>query len=341
MSASVFLFLAYFHSGFIYFVKRWTKMLEKKDDIRRRQIVQVLAKPVARKLEQQQIDFQKLQEIRLRTGRPMVIVCDGEERLIEKEENGNDLVTKEELRETLDYISSYSLYAYEHEMRQGFITIEGGHRVGMAGQTIVESEKIKNLKYISSVNIRISHEIRDCAGRIMPYISQHKRMCHTLIISPPGCGKTTLLRDIIRLVSDGNRWIKGSTVGVVDERSEIGACYMGVPQNDLGIRTDILDGCPKSEGMIMMIRSMSPQVLAVDEIGMEEDAHAIEYAMLCGCKMLATVHGVSFEEIRRKPVIERLIREKRFERYVVLSNRKRTGFVEGVYDAEGRALYGD
>ena len=151
--------------------------------------------------------------------------------------------------------SNYSLYAYEYEMRQGFITIEGGHRVGMTGQAIIEDGKVKNLRYISSINLRMSHEIKGCADQVFSYIVSGGKMCHTLIVSPPRCGKTTLLRDMIRQISDGNRWIGGMSVGVVDERSEIGGCYMGVAQNQLGDRTDILDCCPKAEGMMMLIRS--------------------------------------------------------------------------------------
>lgn len=248
------------------------------------------------------------------------------------------IVTGKDVRETLDYISNYSLYAYENELRQGFITIEGGHRVGMAGQTMVEQERVKNMKYISSVNIRISHEMKGCAEKIMPYICMNGELCHTLIISPPRCGKTTLLRDIVRQASDGCKWIKGTTVGVVDERSEIGGCYMGTAQNDLGIRTDVLDCCPKAEGMLMLIRSMSPRILAVDEIGAKEDVQAIEYALHCGCIMLATAHGTSMEEIKKKPLFEELIQKKRFERYIVLSNRKELGGVEGIYDERGMPL---
>ena len=285
-------------------------------------------------LEEERILFDHIQEIKLRIGKPLIIIYRGKERMWK-----DVIVTKEEIKETLEYISNYSLYAYEHELKQGFITIEGGHRVGMAGQVIMEEGKIKNLKYISSINLRISHEVKNCADKIFPYITYNKQMYHTLLISPPRCGKTTLLRDIIRQVSDGNMWVKGCTVGVVDERSELGGCYLGNPQNEMGVRTDILDRCPKAEGMIMLIRSMAPQVIAVDEIGAQEDVHAIEYAMHCGCKMLATAHGYSMEEIQRKPIFEKLVQERRFERYVILSNRYQIGGIEAVYGENGSLLY--
>ena len=246
------------------------------------------------------MDFSELQEIRLRIGQPVTVLYQNEELILPTMYSEKKRLGKQEMKETIEHISNYSLYAYEHELKQGFITIEGGHRVGMAGQVIMEGGKIKNMKYISSINIRVSHEVLDCANKIFPYITYNKQMYHTLIISPPRCGKTTLLRDVIRQISDGNRWIKGCTVGVVDERSELGGCYLGVIQNNLGMRTDILDRCPKADGMIMLIRSMAPQVVAVDEIGAKEDVHAIEYAMHCGCKMLATAHGDSMEEICKK-----------------------------------------
>ena len=146
---------------------------------------------------------------------------------------------------------------------------------------------------------------------------------------------------MIRQISDGNRWIGGMTVGVVDERSEIGGCYMGIAQNQLGARTDILDCCPKVEGMMMMIRSMGPQVIAVDEIGTAEDIHAVEYAMHCGCRMIATVHADSMEELRKRPLFDRMIEQKRFERYILLGNQLHVGQVEGIFDSRGSLLYSE
>ena len=239
----------------------------------------------------------------------------------------------------MEYVSSYSMYAFEEEIRQGFITIQGGHRVGIAGKTVLEGDRIKSVKYISYMNLRLSHQIKGCASPILPYIIKNGRICHTLIISPPRCGKTTLLRDLIRQVSSGSSYMPGVPVGVVDERSEIGGSYQGIPQNDLGIRTDVLDCCPKAEGMMMLIRSMSPEVIAVDELGDYEDIHAIESVIHCGCKLFATVHGSSVEDIKRKPLMQRLVREKIFERYIVLHYQDRAGRIKAIFDERGTSLF--
>lgn len=296
-------------------------------------ITKVLGSTISNILKENRVPLSRLQEIRLRIGKPLIIICNNKEWVSQK------TIEKEELMEVLEYVSNYSLYAFENELKQGFITIEGGHRVGMTGQVLIENGEVKNIKHVSSMNIRISHEILNCADIIFPYITQEKQICNTLMISPPRCGKTTLLRDLIRQVSDGNQWVRGSTVGVVDERSELGGCYLGVPQNRLGMRTDVLDCCPKSKGMLMLVRSMAPQVIAVDEIGSAEDIHALEYAMHCGCKMIATVHGTSMEEIRKKPILEELVKRHRFERYVVLGNTHRIGEIEGIYDDRGSFLF--
>ena len=306
-----------------------------------KRILNVLPRSVRILIQKEELQYTFLQEIKLRVGQPLMLIYRGGELIPGRRQGRPYQVTKEDIRELLEYVSNYSLYAYEQEMRQGFITIEGGHRIGMTGQAIIEDGRVKNLKYISSVNIRMSHEVLGCADRIFPYITGNKRLYHTLIVSPPRCGKTTLLRDIVRQVSGGNPYLKGMSVGVVDERSEIGGCYMGVAQNHLGMRTDVLDACPKAEGMIMLIRSMGPEVIAADEIGTAEDVHAIEYAMHCGCKMLVTVHGQSMEELKKKPMFGEMIAKKRFERYIVLGREEHVGQVEGVYDDRGSLLYSE
>lgn len=292
------------------------------------------------------IDMEYLQEIRMRTGQPLLCVYRGKEYFLSQEgglEPGEKLrmvVSGEELMETVSYVSRYSLYAFDEELKQGYITIPGGHRVGIAGKIVMEEGKIRCVKYISFLNVRLSHERKGCAGRVFPYLVKDGSFCHTLIISPPKCGKTTLLRDIIRQASNGTKKLKGQNVGVVDERSEIGGSYRGVPQNDLGIRTDVLDCCPKAEGMMMLIRSMAPDIVAVDEIGDYRDSQAIEAVFHCGCKLLATVHGSSVEDIRKKPLLQRLVQYRCFERYIVLDHEREVGHVRDIFDERGTRLYG-
>lgn len=294
-----------------------------------------------------EVDFDKLQEIRLRINCPLIVNYNNKEyfvsenaKLVDSPSHGI-IITKNEIKETMEYISNYSLYAFEEEIRQGFITISGGHRIGITGKTIIQNTTVKGIKHISYINVRLAHQVKGCADRVIPYIVNKSigGIYNTLIISPPKCGKTTLLRDIIRQVSDGISMVGGINVGVVDERSEIGACYMGVPQNDLGIRTDILDCCPKAKGMMMLIRSMSPQVIAVDEIGSREDLEAIDYVISCGCKLIATVHGSSLEDVKNKPVLGELLQEKLFERYVILNNITGVGHIEEIFDSSGKNIY--
>lgn len=301
--------------------------------MRANEVTRVLGKEIKSILEENKIPYDTLQEIRLRIGKPLIVISNNMEWVMDR------AVEKEVLAQILEYVSHYSLYAFENDLKQGFITIEGGHRVGIAGQVLIENGEVKNFKNISSMNIRISHEILHCADVVLPYIVKNREILNVLIVSPPRCGKTTLLRDLIRQVSDGTRYVKGSTVGVVDERSELGGCYLGIPQKQLGIRTDILDACPKSKGMMMLVRSMAPNVIAVDELGGAEDLRALEYSMNCGCKILATVHGSSMEELRKKPLFEALIKAHRFDRYIVLGNEGRVGQIEGIYDERGSLLF--
>ena len=247
-------------------------------------------------------------------------------------------VTAQELRETMEFVGEYSLYAYEDELRQGYLTIRGGHRVGVAGRTVLDGDKVKSVRYISCVNVRLSHEVPGCADPVLPYLWGDEGLLHTLIISPPRCGKTTLLRDMVRQISDGSRARRGYTVGVVDERSEICGCFMGIPENDVGIRTDVMDACPKAEGMMMLVRSMAPEVIAVDEIGRYEDIDAIETVLYSGCRLIATVHGSSLSDIQAKPLFQRLAQEQVFERYVILRDSFRSGHIEEILDGRGRKL---
>lgn len=315
----------------------------KGSDAVRGQILKVLASGLRQCVEQICVDFGQVQEIRLRAGSPLMLVYQGIEYFAAKDGTLHRtscvyyIVSQRQIRETMELISNYSLYAFEEELRQGFITIQGGHRVGVAGKIVLERENIKSMRYISYINIRLAHQVTGCADGILPYILQKGSIFHTLIISPPRCGKTTLLRDTIRQLSNGDAKRQGMNIGVVDERSELGACYQGKPQNDLGIRTDILDCCPKKEGMMMLVRSMSPQVIAVDEIGSREDMEALEYVMNCGVQVIATVHGQNMEEVRNKPVLGQLVREKIFQRYILLESGN-VGRVAAIFDERGSCL---
>lgn len=300
---------------------------------KQKEILRVLALPLRKYFENIILDYNRLQEIRLRAGKPLILLCDNRELL-----KPDYILSPDDLRETVEYICNYSVYAYEEELRQGFVTIQGGHRVGFGGKVVCENEKVKSIKNISFLNIRLAHEVIGCADSVMPHIYEDGSLKHTLIISPPGCGKTTLLRDIVRSVSDGNEYGKGVTVGVVDERSEIAACYMGVPQNDVGLRTDVLDCCPKVQGMLMLIRSMSPKVLAVDEIGDDRDIEAIRYVYGCGCKVIVTAHGTDLEDIKQKPFLKDMVKEELWERYIVLDNSGHAGNIKAIYNQKGIRL---
>ena len=301
---------------------------------------------IRRLLMNANLDYDKIYEIRLRVGRPLFYTYDGGEGFL-TDHDGKYVVTREDLKETMEYISGYSLYSYEDEMRQGFLTVQGGHRVGVTGKVILDGNEIQGMKYISCINVRLAHEIQGCAEEVLPYIQTREQImhtlkkdwvAHTLIVSPPRGGKTTLLRDIIRQLSNGEEKKKmpGVTVGVVDERSELAGSYQGVPQNDLGMRTDVLDGCPKAEGMEMLIRSMSPAVVAVDELGRKEDFKAVESVIHSGCKVIATAHGNSIEDVIHQPYFERLVRRRVFERYIFLDKGEHAGTILGIYDRNGR-----
>ncbi len=286
----------------------------------------------------------ELQEIRLRAGKPITVLLRNREwfltaageltRNVDKAARSKE----QELETVINHVCQYSLYAYADEIKRGFLTIPGGHRIGLAGQVILEQgDHIRNIKYIRYLNIRVSHEIRGAADSVIPFLYQDRQILNTLIISPPGGGKTTMLRDIIRQLSDGTIYGAGVNVSVVDERSEIAGSYMGIAQNDVGIRTDVLDACPKCEGMMMLIRSMAPSVLAVDELGSRDDVEALKAASGCGCKIVATIHGNSVAEVGCKGYMEEIMKDKLFERYLVLTRRAGACAIEGIYDKEGRS----
>ncbi|WP_102400865.1 stage III sporulation protein AA [Haloimpatiens massiliensis] len=272
-------------------------------------------------------ELDKLQEIRIRIGKPIILGINNNEILKEY------IPKEEELKSIVQRFSSYSLYAFDEEIRQGYITIKGGHRIGICGSCVVEKDRIKTIKNISSINIRICRQIKGCADNIMPSLIEQGEIMNTIIISPPKCGKTTLIRDVTRNVSNGIEGIiAGKKVSVIDERSEIAGCYLGVPQMDVGIRTDVLDSCPKSYGISMAIRSMAPEVIVSDEIGTYKDMENIILALNSGVKVITTIHGYDETDLYRRPVFKEIIDNKVFTRAIILSNTRGVGTVEYIYD---------
>lgn len=284
----------------------------------------------------------QVEEIRMRQGKPLILGLTKEDIMVTPSGQSTGVaefgyeVCDQDMMRAVQLISGSSVYAFEEEIRNGFITIKGGHRVGICGKVTVERGKVKTIKFITGLNIRIAREVIGAADTLLPYLIDpvSKEFMHTLIISPPRCGKTTLIRDIIRQLSNGIPKLdfKGLTVGLVDERSEIAGCYKGIPQKNIGIRTDVLDACPKAEGMMMLIRAMGPQIIATDEIGRQEDAEALEEALNAGIKVLSSAHGASIEEIKERPVMKYIMDRGIFKRLVVLSRSRGVGTIENILD---------
>ncbi|NMF04038.1 stage III sporulation protein AA [Clostridium beijerinckii] len=277
------------------------------------------------------INKEQVYELRIKIGKPILVYSKYGESII------NYISTKEDMKSIMQKVSNYSLYAYEEDIRQGFITIKGGHRIGIAGECVMEKGEVKTIRNISSVNIRICREVIGCSNKVMKYITSAYKVYNTIIISPPKCGKTTILRDIARNISSGmpSLGIAGKKVAVIDERSEIGACYFGIPQSDLGIRTDVLDNCLKREGLIMAIRSLSPEVLICDEIGTKGDIEALIMAFNSGVNIITTIHGFTIEDLYKRRVLSDLLDNEILERVIILSNRNGIGTVENVYSIKG------
>ncbi len=282
-----------------------------------------------------------LNEIRLRAEKPVLVIEGDREWFLDKNGGYTDYdmygkrLEKSELERIVQHVCNYSLYAFEEELRQGYITVAGGHRIGMVGQVVMEGEgKIRTIKNIRGINIRISHQIKGVAKPILPYIYKNGKPRSVLIVSPPGCGKTTLLRDVVRCFSDGTDYGAGLTVGVVDERSEIAGSYLGQPQNDVGIRTDVLDACPKITGMMMLLRAMSPKVIAIDELGSNEELETVRMVSSCGCKVVATMHGDCMEDLKRRKWLDLIMQEKLFEVMIFLEKRNNKCVVKNVLDPD-------
>ena len=290
----------------------------------------------------------KLEEIRLRAQKPLMVSCNANDWFVTADgrisKNFFEAyeVTQQDVFRVIELMSENSIYAYQDEITSGYLTIKGGHRVGLSGKVVVADNKIKNIKEFNGLNIRIAKEITGCALPVFKYIINGSGdVYNTLIVGPPQCGKTTVLRDLCRLLSNGSTELdfKGIKIGVVDERSEIAACNRGIPQNDVGMRTDVLDGCPKSIGMEMLLRSMSPLAIVTDEIGVQGDKDAILKVLNSGVKIITTAHGYNISELKMREELLQIIKSGIFERFLVLSSANGPGTLEEVCDGSMRVLY--
>ena len=275
--------------------------------------------------------LQTAEEIRIRPGYNLLILGGGKETWLPP------TVVLDDLTETLNILSQYSYYAFSQQLAQGYVTVAGGHRVGVAGRVTVSQGKVLSLVEVGSMNIRIARQIKGVGEPVFPFLFSSAGMYNTLILAAPTGGKTTLLRDLIRLASDNALF----RVGIADERSELAGCYRGIPQLDVGQRTDVIDGCPRDQGLEMLVRSMGPQVVAADEIGRKEDVRALETVLAAGVALLTTAHAGDLSQAYQRPLLKGLLGEGFFQRGVILQRVKGIPTVKAIVELPGgRILYG-
>ena len=284
------------------------------------------------------LNIAKLTEIRLRVGKPVIVHYGGIYYL--SNEGVTDVLSKSIMtkKNMIDFIISSacddSLYAYNDEIKNGFLTTTGGIRIGLAGQCVNDEKSVKTIKNFSSINIRIPHEVKNCSLKVLEFVTE-PHLQNTLIMSPPGAGKTTLLRDLAFQLSQKCLL----NVLVVDERNEIANCVNGIAQFELGVLTDVMTNCSKQFGLENGIRSLSPNVVLTDEIANKNDVNSIEFALSCGVNVIATTHCSDIYSFKRKKDFEKIVENSMFERYIVLSSKNGFGTLEGVYDRNFKCLY--
>lgn len=258
------------------------------------------------------------EELRLRCGRPMTVSYPEGEAIPPGCEDRP--IQPADLGQVLEIATQASAHTVLDKVRNGFVTLRGGHRIGLCGSGVVRDGAVVNLRQLSSLSIRIARAVTGTAGQVLDKLSEGNVLQSTLILSPPGGGKTTLLRDLIRVISDGEG-VRPMRVGVADERSELAAMYEGIAQFDLGCRTDVMDGCPKDAGLLMLLRGMNPQVLAADEITAPADCAALEMAANCGVVLLATAHASGLEDLSTRPLYRGLLEQNIFRRVISIERR--------------------
>lgn len=313
------------------------------------EILNSLSPKLREKIINVQYEDLNIEEIRLRVEKPLIINSNNRDYFYNNSINKLDtknsnsyVVKKEDIEQTFQLMCKYSIHSFIDDIKKGFITLKGGHRVGIVGKVIIEDGQVKNIKHISSLNIRISREVLNCSEKVLNHIiKSSNEVNNTLIISPPQCGKTTLLRDIVRNLSNGNKvkGFNGIKVALIDERNEISGSYLGIAQMDVGIRTDIIETCPKDIGIIMLLRAMSPNLIVTDEIGSEKEIKALYTALNGGVSLITTVHGNSIEDIRERKELSKLLDKELFKKVIILSAKNGPGTIEKIYDLEEKRWY--
>lgn len=260
-------------------------------------------------------DAEKLscEELRLRVGQTLAATLDGREQTV-----STVVITAEDLRETVSRAARYSVHSYGDALAQGYLPLEGGHRLGICGTAVVKEGQVAGIRTIAALNLRIAGQEIGSADVVLPEVLRNGGIQSTLIISPPGFGKTTLLRDLIRQLST-----QGVRVSVADERGELAAMHDGIAQFDLGVHTDVMDGCPKAQGAMILLKTMSPDVLALDEITSQQDVEAIAFAGHCGVGVLATAHAAGMDDLAKRPLYQQLLSFQVFERVITITRQGR------------------
>ncbi len=291
-----------------------------KERIRRYEQAAELLPPRLRRLAMELPDARKecAEELRLRVCEPLTVLTDEGELSVAPAER-DALVTEEDVARMVAGVTEYSRYASAETLRRGYLSVRGGFRIGVCGTAVMRDGTVCGMKDFSGLALRIVCERIGIAAPVVPRLwDEAGRLCSTLILSAPGGGKTTLLRDLIRCISLGSTEHRALRVAVVDERSELAASYQGRAQTELGNHTDVLDGCPKALGVPMVLRAMSPQVIAVDEIACAEDVAALCAAAHCGVALLATIHAAHTDELACRPLWRQLLASEVFSRAVTI-----------------------
>lgn len=286
------------------------------------------------KVISEKVSLKAVNEIRLRADKPVVLNVSGKLYFLSESGVTNNIknalyASKIIIEDVIFRASECSIYSVNEQIKKGFIVTDEGVRLGIGGNMIVENGQIKTMSNFCSCNIRIPHAVKNCSLVALPYLLKDETVENTLVISPPGCGKTTFLRDFVGQLSERNLPFN---VLLIDERGEL----------DCGITSNFTDKIcfsSKKMGFENGIRALAPDIIITDELGQEEDVDAIKYACRCGVKLLASTHSESIESFSKKPLFESLIKEKVFKRFVVLSKRNGPGTFEGVYDENFSRVY--